>query len=354
MAEATSKDDTVAFLGTVLEHWASTYTTVLAALGDRLGLWKALAAAPMSAGELAVSTGLDERYVAEWAAAMTVAAYITHDPAAATFALAPGVATALAEEGDPLFVGGGYQNLLGLLGVLDEVTDAFRTGAGVAYSEYPPDTFEGMARLTAPAHEHALVSRWLPLAPDVEARLRAGAKVLDIGCGQGRAILAMAGAYPASSFTGIDGHRPVIERARATAGALGIGDRVRFEIGDALEGISDAPYDIVCAFDVLHDAADPPGLLQAARTALAPGGAMLLLEPNSADTIEGNTWPLGAMNLGVSVLYCMSVSRGSGGPGLGTCGTPERVVRDMAVTAGFDSVVEAPIKNLFNRLYVLT
>src|SRR5882724_7090681 len=113
--------DTIAFLGKVLEHWAATYSTVLAALGDRLGLWKALAAAPMTAAELAATTGLDERYVAEWAAAMSAASYVSHDAAAGTFALAPGVATAFADEGHAFFVGGGYQNLLGLLGVLDDV-----------------------------------------------------------------------------------------------------------------------------------------------------------------------------------------------------------------------------------------
>src|SRR4051794_13083507 len=176
-----SKADTVAFLGTVLEHWASTYTTVLAALGDRLGLWRALAEAPMTPPELAASAGLDERYVTEWLAAMAAAAYVTH--ADGTYALAPGGATPPADEGDPLFVGGGYQNLLGLLGVLDQVSDAFRTGAGVPYAEYPADTFEGMARLTAPAHEHALVGKWIPLVASVDAALGAGARVLDVGCG---------------------------------------------------------------------------------------------------------------------------------------------------------------------------
>ena len=348
-----SKADTVAFLGRTLDHMAATFTTVLAALGDRLGLWKALAHAPMSAGELAATTGLDERYVKEWAAAMSVAGYLTHDPAAATYALAPGAHTALADEGNPLFVAGAYQNLLGLLGVLDDVTDAFRSGEGVPYAEYPADTFDGMARVTAPAHEHALVKRWLPLVPDVVERLRAGARVLDVGCGQGRALLAMAEAFPRSRYTGIDAHRPVIERAQARAGARGVGDRVRFEVGDAAAGVPGGPYDVVCVFDVLHDAADPPGLLRTAKGALAPGGAVLLLEPNVADTAEANAWPLGAMNLGVSVLYCMSVSLGSGGPGLGTCGTPEPVVRELAAGAGFESVDEAEINNMFNRLYVL-
>jgi SAM-dependent methyltransferase len=354
MADDTTKAETVAFLGKVMEHWAATFTTIAAALGDRLGIFAALAPEAATPAELAARTGLDERYLAEWAAALTVAGYLTHDPESGRFTLPAAHAIALAAEGNPLFVGGGYQNLLGLVGVLDHVTDAFRTGEGVPYAEYPADTFDGMARLTAPAHEHALVGSWLPMVPALEARLREGCTVLDVGCGQGRAVLAMANAFPASRFTGVDGHRPVIERARARAGAQQLGDRAHFEVGDASVALPGGPHDIICAFDVLHDAADPPGLLRTIHGALAPGGTLLLLEPNTGDAIEGNPWPLGAMNYGVSLLYCMSVSLGSGGPGLGTCGTPEPVVRALAADAGFSSVDEVPIRNIFNRLYAIS
>lgn len=345
--------ETIPFLGKLLDDLAATFATISAALGDRLGLFAALAPEPATAEELAARTGLSARYIAEWASALSVAGYLTHDPRTDRFALPAEHAVALAQEGNPFCVGGGYQNLLGMLAVLDQVTDAFRTGEGVPYSEYPIDTFDGMARLTGAAHDNALVPAWLPKLPEVESAMRAGARVIDIGCGQGRAVIAMARAFERSTFVGIDGHRPNIERAQARAGALQLGDRVRFEAGDALSRVPGGPYDLVCLFDVLHDSSDPVGLLRAARAALVPGGHLLLLEPNTGEGIEANEGPLGVMHYGISVLYCMSVSLGSGGPGLGTCGTPEPVVRALCAEAGFSSVDEAPIENLFNRLYLV-
>lgn len=345
--------DTVSFLGRLLEDWGATYASVLAALGDRLGLFAALAPQPVTAAELAAHLQLDERYVREWANGLTAAGYLEHDATTGEFRLPAEHAPALADEASPYFVGGGYQNLLGLLGVLDQVSDAFRTGAGVPYAEYPIDTFDGMARLTGAAHDHVLVPRWLPLVPDVQARLREGARVVDVGCGQGRAVIAMARAYDRSSFVGIDAHRPNVERAAARAGALLLGDRARFETADALKGVPGGPYDVACLFDVVHDSADPVGLLGNVRSALGEGGVLLVLEPNAEPTVEANAGPLGTMSYGVSVLYCMSVSLGTGGPGLGTCGTPAPVVRRLCEEAGFESVTEVPIENLFNRLYLV-
>lgn len=345
--------ETTAFLGKLLNDWGATFSTLLAALGDRLGLFAALAPEPATPDELAARTGLSPRYVAEWAAGLTAAGYLTHDPSTDRFALPPEHATALAAEGNPLCVGGGYQNMLGLFGVLDQVTDAFRTGEGVPYAEYPIDTFDGMARLTGAAHDNALVPQWLPKVPDVHSALEAGARVVDVGCGQGRAVIAMARAFERSTFVGVDAHRPNVERAGARAGALQLGDRVRFETGDALAGVPGGPYDVACLFDVLHDSSDPVGLLRAVKASMADGGALLLLEPNTGDGVEANTGPLGTMHYGMSLLYCMSVSLGTGGPGLGTCGTPERVVRSLCAEAGFGSVDEAPIDNLFNRLYLV-
>ncbi len=351
MAESTDPA-TFVFLGRALDHWAGTMAMLMAALGDRLGLFGALAPEPATADELAGRTGLDTRYLAEWAAALTTAGYLTHDPVTDRYTLPAAHVPALADESSPYFVGGGFQNLLGLLGVLDHVSDAFRTGAGVPYAEYPADTFDGMARLTGAAHEHALVPTWLPLCPEVHRRLTEGCRVADVGCGQGRAVMAMAAAFGASTFLGVDAHRPVIEHARAQAGVRQLGDRVRFEVGDvARSGLPDGPYDVAFAFDVLHDAADPPGLLARIADALTPEGTLVLLEPNAGATPEENPWPLGTVNYGISVLYCMSVSLGSGGPGLGTCGTPVPVVRQLLGDAGFTDVEEVPIGNLFNRMF---
>jgi len=348
-----TEHDTGAFLGKLLDGFAATYATLLAGLGDRLGLFVELAPEPATPSELAARTQLDERYVTEWCRAMTAAGFIDHDPATDRFTLPPEHAVALAREGDPLFVGGSLQATLGVTAVLDQVTEAFRTGAGVPYAEYPADVFDGMARMSGAAHDNVLVPRWLPLVPSVEQALARGARVVDVGCGQGRAIIAMARAYPESQFVGVDGVRGNVERASARAGTLELGTRARFVVADAINRIPDAPYDVVTAFDVLHDARDPLGLLRSIKAALAEHGQLLLLEPNVAPDLEGNRGVIGTFDYGMSVLYCMSVSLASGGPGLGTCGTPEPVVRDLCAQAGFASVEEVPIDNLFNRLYLV-
>jgi SAM-dependent methyltransferase len=328
---------------------AATYTSVLVAIGDRLGLFKALAPAPATADELASLTGTSERYVAEWLAGLAAAGYVEHDDSTGRYTLPPAHAVAFADEGNPFCVAGIYENFLGLTAVLDQVTDAFRTGEGVRYAEYPPSVFDGMARMSGTALENVLVPKWLPMIPDVEARLNAGARVADVGCGQGRALLTMAKAFPRSTFVGVDFHRPNVELAAARAGALGLGDRVKFQAADAASGVP-GPFDIVCLFDVLHDSADPAGLLASVRAGLVDGGTVLVLEPNST---AGPTGPIASIQYGMSVLYCMSVSLGSGGPGLGTCGTPEPVVRSLCEAAGFVSVDEVPIENFMNRLYAV-
>jgi SAM-dependent methyltransferase len=159
----------------------------------------------------------------------------------------------------------------------------------------------------------------------------------------------MARAFPKSTFVGIDYHRPNVEHASARAGALGLGDRVRFEAGDASAGLPGS-FDVVCLFDVLHDSADPDALLRSVRGAVTEGATVLVLEPN---TTGGPTGSVASIQYGMSVLYCMSVSLGSGGPGLGTCGTPESVVRTLCQGAGFGSVDEVPIDNFMNRLYAV-
>src|SRR4051812_17449499 len=346
---AAEQGEVVAFLGRVMGDMAATYTSVLVAIGDRLGLFRALAPAPANADELASLAGIDERYAAEWLSGLAAAGYVEHDATTGRYTLPPAHAVAFAEEGHPFCVAGMYENFLGLTGVLEQVTDAFRTGEGVRYAEYPPAVFDGMARMSGTALENVLVPKWLPLVPDVVARLEGGARVADVGCGQGRALLTMARAYPQSIFVGIDAHRPNVEAASARAGALGLGDRVRFEAGDAARGIP-GPFDVICLFDVLHDSADPVGLLRSVRGALTDGGTLLVLEPNSTG---GPTGPVASIQYGMSVLYCLSVSLGSGGPGLGTCGTPEPVVRALSEEAGFASVDEVPIDNFMNRMYAV-
>lgn len=336
----------------VFEDGAAAIVVLMAALGDRLGLFKALGEGDATSPELAERTRCSARYVQEWASSLAAAGYLSHDPASDRFSLPEAHRAALAGEGGTLFQGGMLQNLLGVVPMLDAIAEAFANGDGIDPGRYPADCFEGMARMTGAAHQNVLVPRWIPTLPAVEERLRTGCSVADVGCGQGRAIVAMAEAFPASTFVGYDPLEVQRRAGQRRAEEAGVTDRVRFVEADALGGLPQA-HDLVWLFDVVHDTGDPVQLLRSVRAALNPGGVALVLEPNSGDTLADNTGTLGAHQYGISVLYCLPVALAAGDAGLGTCGSNEATIRRMAAEAGFASVDEAPIENPFNRLWVL-
>lgn len=341
-----------AFLEKATADTAGLFTSVLCVLGDRLGLFRALAGGgPATSAELAERAGVAERYAREWLAGLAAAGYLDHDPASGRFSLPPEHAAVLADETSLYFLGGAYQNFGGLLGTLPRLTEAFRAGGGVAQSEYPPELYEGMARATAPWHDNLLVRRWVPAVPGLEERLRAGIDVADVGCGRGRALLRLAEAFPASRFVGYDAFTPVAEAATAAAERAGLADRLAFRTLDAAGGLP-GTYDLVTTFDVLHDAVDPPALLRSIRAALRPGGTYLVLEITCGDTVEDNAGPMGAMRYGMSVMYCMTTSLANGGAGLGTAGLPESVLRAMCAEAGFGEVTRVA-ENPSNTLYAV-
>ncbi|HEX3607892.1 MAG TPA: class I SAM-dependent methyltransferase [Candidatus Dormibacteraeota bacterium] len=340
-----------AFVRRVLADSSASMVTTLAVIGDRLGLFRALAAGgPATSAELAERAGIVERYAREWLGGMAAAGYLEYDPGTRRFTLPPEHAAALADEGGPYFYGGVHEMLAALTRQLDGVAAAFREGGGVAQRAYGQDTWEGMERFSAGWVENALVGDWLPRLPDVEAMLRAGARVADVGCGGGRALCRLAQAFPASTYTGYDVFAPAIERARENARAAGVEGRVRFEQVDAGAPLP-GPHDLITTFDVVHDAADPLGLLRAIRAALAPGGVYVCLDMNCSDRVEENTGPVGSMLHGISVLYCLTTSLAQGGAGLGALGLSEPVLRELCAQAGFSSVRQVDIRNLFNNLY---
>ncbi len=348
-----SAADTEAFVGRVLTDTAAAATVALAALGDRLGLFAALAEhGPATSGELATRTGTDERYVREWAAGMVATGYLTRDRVDGRVALPAAHVAALATEAGPAFFGGVHQELVGALQTYHLVADAFRSGGGVAPADLHEDVYRGTARFTAAWHEHLLVQQWLPLVPDVEALLRAGARVADVGTGEGRGAIRLAQAFPACTVVGYDLHAPNVERARRNASAAGVADRVRFETRDAADGLPER-FDLITTFDVVHDVVDPQRLLRAVHDALVPGGVQLCLEINCADRAEDNVGPIATLLYGFSVLYCMTASLADGGVGLGTLGLPERRLRALAEGAGFAEVRRLEIDNPFNSLYAL-
>ena len=354
MAQAVDQDKVREFAGKVMTDTSGMTTTVLAALGDRLGLFKTLAAhGPTTSAELATAGGINERYAREWLGAMATAGYVGYDPATRRFVLPAAHVPVLAQENGPMSFGGAHQMLLGALSVLDRLTMAFKEGHGVPQEAYPEDWWSGMERHTARSFEHLLMQAWIPAMPRVREALERGADVADVGCSRGRALIELARRFPRSRFVGYDVFQPAIGLAKERAAAAGVADRIRFENRDVANGLPE-PFDVITTFDVIHDAIDPLGLLRAIRQALRPDGTYVCLDIDCSDKLEENVGPLGALFHGFSMLYCMTTSLARGGAGLGTLGVPESTLKELAVEAKFRSVRRVPLENPFNNLYEIS
>ena len=339
------------FVGKVVEQISGTMTTLLAAVGDRLGLFKNLAEqGPATSAELASRTKLNERYLREWLGGMATASYLDYDGSTKRFSLPAEHASVLAQENGPLFIGGIYQMLPAQAGVFDHVVSAFRNGGGVSQSQYNDTMWDGLERLTSTWFENLMLQQWIPAMPDVKAHLERGCDVADVGCGRGRGLIKLAQAFPRSRYTGYDNFGPTVARATANAREAGVSDRVRFEERDVSKGLP-AQFDVITTFDAVHDAVDPLRLLQSIHRALRPDGVYVCLDINCSDKLEENAHPLGAMFHGVSVFYCMTTSLANDGAGLGTLGFHEGKVRELCEEAGFSSIRRVPLENPFNHLY---
>lgn len=342
-----------AFTGRVLGDTAAAATIVLAAIGDKLGLFKNLATeGPATSAELAQRTRTTERYAREWLAGMAAAGYITYEAADGSYALPREHVATLADEAGPAFFGGVHQEMMGAIAQYGPLVNAFEHGGGVDLCTYPDDLHTGIARFTTMWHEHLLTQVWLPAVPQAQAMLERGVDVADIGCGQGRALIKLVETFPQSRYVGYDNLASSVDRARENAAAAGVGDRVRFLELDAARGLPES-FDLITAWDVVHDAVDPLGMLQSVREALRPGGMFLCLDINCADDPAANTGPVATLLYGFSLLLCMPVSLAHGGAGLGTLGLPEAKLRELASSAGFSSVTKVAMDNPFNNLYVL-
>jgi hypothetical protein len=262
MATVVQQPDSAAveeFIGRGISDIAGAMTTIFCIVGDRLGLFRALDEGPATAGELAARAQIDARYALEWLRGLASAGYVEEGPDG-HYVLPPAHAVVLAREGDPLFVGGAFQELGGMLPALERIIAAFRAGGGVPQAAYPDDAYTGMARFTAAWFDHHLLGAWLPLLPDVRERLERGIRWADVGCGAGRAVIRLAQEFPQSTFAGFDVFPAQVERARVAAEAAGVADRVSFEVADAAEGIP-GPWDAISTFDVVHDAVNPDALV---------------------------------------------------------------------------------------------
>lgn len=358
MTEATPEgganvEATEEFMGAVLGDFAGFTTTLMNAIGERYGLFKALAEAPATSAELAERTGTNERYVREWLRALTAAEYLRYDREEGRYALPAEHAPVLAEEGGPFFFGGGLQMSFGFLPAVEPVAEAFRSGGGASQSTYGPDLWAGMERFTAGWFDNLLLQDWIPAVPEVRAKLEHGGRVADVGCGAGDALIKLAREFPASRFVGYDIFEGQLDLARRNVAEAGLDDLIELRLADVAAGLPE-PYDVITTFDVVHDAANPLGLVRGIREGLADDGSYLMLEMKSADDPADNVGTIPKFMYGASVFYCMTTSLADGGAGLGTCGMPEARVREIGAEAGFGEVRVAPItENPFNVLYEL-
>lgn len=344
------------FVGKMVEDFSGAAVTYQCVVGDKLGLFKALAdRGPATPADLADRAGIDERYALEWLSCLTAAGYLSYqgENGNGRYSIPPEHVPALAHEGGPVFMCGGYQSLLGMMQPMDRLLEAFRSGGGIAQDEYPEDAYTGMRRFTGGWHENLLLQEWIPSLPEVQAKLEAGCDYADVGCGAGAALVKLAQAFPNSRFVGYDAFEGQLELAREEIERAGVSDRVRFELLDVATGLPEK-FDVISTYDVVHDSADPAGLVKAIRNGLKEDGVYLCLEINCADDRADNVGPLAALFYGFSISYCMTTSLAQGGAGLGTCGCPEAKMRELAEGAGFGSVERAPItENPFNVLYAL-
>ena len=329
-------DRVMAFVGKAIGDFGALVNGALVVVGDRLGLYRALAGAgPLTARDLAERTRTTERYVREWLDAQASGGYVTYD-GDGRYSLPAEHAIALTDEDSAAFVIGGFQLGLASAKSADRLTEAFRTGDGIGWGDHDADLFPGCERLFGPSYRAFLASTWIPALDGMHDRLTAGAAVADVGCGFGTSTIVMAQAYPRSTFVGFDPHQGSVEAAREAAAEAGLGDRVRFEVATAQEFTG--TYDLVTICDALHDMGDPVGAATRARAALAEGGTLMVVEPLAGDRVEENQNPVSAAYYAFSNFLCTAGSLSQEvGAALGAQAGEHRL-RDVLTSAGFSRV----------------
>jgi len=337
------------FVGKFVGDLGATMAAGSVVVGDRLGLYRALAQGPAGAAELAERTDTDPRYVEEWLRGQAAGGYVTYDGSSATYSLTEEQAFALTDPDGPLYLPGAFELAVGALRAQPRLVEAFRTGEGIGWNEQDELVFSGCERFFRPGYLANLVPEWLPALDGVVAKLESGARVADTGCGHGASTILLAQAFPNSTFTGSDYHEGSIEEARKRAAEAGVSERVTFEVASA-QTFDGHGYDLVATFDCLHDMGDPLGAARHIRSRVAADGTWLIVEPYASDRLEDNFNPVGRVYYSFSAFLCVpNAMSQTGGYALGAQ-AGESAIRQVVTDAGFTQFrrdAETPFNMVF-------
>ena len=343
-------DKLMQFVYRAVDEVGATLNTALVVMGDRLGLYRALAGnGGLTPSELAERTGTAERYVREWLNAQAAGGFVTYEPEAGRYHLPPEHAIALTDESSPAYLPGFFEIAMGSVIDSPKIEAAARRGDGFGWHEHVHEVHEGCERFFRPGYNANLFSSWLPALDGVVEKLERGALVADVGCGHGASTILMAQAFPRSRFVASDYHAGSIETARERAEAAGVADRVEFRVEPA-SAYSGGGYDLVTMFDCLHDMGDPVGAARHVLGTLAPDGTWMIVEPNAGDRVEDNFHPVGRAFYAFSTLLCTPASLSQEvGLALGAQAGEARI-RDVVTAGGltrFRRAAETPFNLVF-------
>lgn len=338
------------FLGKAIVDFGATFHAALVRVGDKLGLYKGLAAGgAQTPAELAKRTGTAERYVREWLCNQAAGGYVSYDGKTGKFFLSDEQAFALADENSPVFLPGAFQVALAAAKAEDQITERFKTGAGLGWHEHHPELFVGTERFFRPGYAANLIGSWIPALEGMKEKLEQGASVADVGCGLGASTVLMAKSYPKSKFVGFDYHDKSIELAKQRAKEAGVSDRIDFKVAKAKD-YPGKDYDFVTFFDCLHDMGDPIGAAEHVLSTLRSSGTWMIVEPAAGDTLEQNMNPIGRAFYGASTLLCTPASLSQEvGLALGAQAGEKRL-KDVVTKGGFTHfrrATETPFNLIF-------
>ncbi len=346
---ALDMDKLHAFVGRFVNDLGAAGHTGMVVIGEKLGLYKALAAGPMTSSELAAKTKTDERYLREWLASQAAGGYITYDEKTRRFSLSPEQAFTLANEDSPAYLPGAFELALGSLAAVPRITESFRTGSGMGWYEHSLGVFDGSEKFYRTGYVGNLERAWIPALAGVKEKLERGAKVADVGCGKGASTILMAKAFPKSRFYGFDYHEKSIEGAREAAKRQGVAEQINFEMAPA-KSYPGKDYDFVTVFDCLHDMGDPVGAAKHIRETLAKDGTWMIVEPFANDDLKDNLNPVGRLYYSFSTLLCTPCSRSQEVALCLGAQAGEARIREVVTSAGFSRFRRAT-ETPFNIVY---